>query len=106
VGTPGRGIAPAYVDKVARTGITFSDLTRQEAVAERVRLNLNRTSALESDGVPREADLVAATCEAADRLAPHIVDGVAWLHERLEGGKRVLIEGAQGSLLDVGYGTY
>jgi adenylosuccinate synthase len=39
-------------------------------------------------------------------LESHVVDGVAWLHERLERGKRVLIEGAQGSLLDVGFGTY
>ncbi|MBV8720941.1 MAG: adenylosuccinate synthetase, partial [Candidatus Eremiobacteraeota bacterium] len=42
----------------------------------------------------------------ADRLAPHVVDGVAYIHDRLNAGKRVLIEGAQGSLLDVGYGTY
>ncbi len=106
IGTTGRGIGPAYVDKVARSGITFGDLSRREALAERLRLNLNRASALEGETIPSESDLIAATLDAANRLRPQIVDGVAWLHERLESGKRVLIEGAQGSLLDVGYGTY
>ena len=40
------------------------------------------------------------------RLSPHVVDGVDYLHEKLESGRRVLIEGAQGTLLDVGFGTY
>jgi adenylosuccinate synthase len=44
--------------------------------------------------------------EAARRLAPHVVDGVEYIHERLAGRKRILLEGAQGALLDVGYGTY
>jgi adenylosuccinate synthase len=82
IGTTGRGIGPAYVDRVARTGIRFADLLR---------------------GV---ADADAETRAAAERLTPHVVDGVAYMHERLAGGKRVLLEGAQGSLLDVGYGTY
>ncbi|HEV7179029.1 MAG TPA: adenylosuccinate synthase [Candidatus Baltobacteraceae bacterium] len=107
IGTTGRGIGPAYVDKVARSGITFGDLARREALAERVRLNLmKRRASLEGESVPSEADVVGATLDAAQRLESHVVDGVAWLHERLERGKRVLIEGAQGSLLDVGFGTY
>lgn len=107
IGTTGRGIGPAYVDKVARCGITFGDLTRSEAVAERVRGNLiNRAASLEGESVPSESDLIGATLDAAERLGPHVVDGVTWLHERLESGRRILIEGAQGSLLDVGFGTY
>lgn len=106
IGTTGRGIGPAYVDKIARGGITFGDLARRESLAEKIRQKLNRMGPLEGETLPNESDLVAATLEAADRLAPHVVDGVAWLHERLESGKRILIEGAQGSLLDVGYGTY
>lgn len=107
IGTTGRGIGPTYVDKVARNGITFGDLSRKEALAERIRVNLmNRATSLEGETLPSEFDLVAQTLDAAARLAPHVVDGVAYLHERLEAGKRVLIEGAQGSLLDVGYGTY
>ncbi|MDQ2865270.1 MAG: adenylosuccinate synthase [Candidatus Eremiobacteraeota bacterium] len=107
IGTTGRGIGPAYVDKVARRGITFGDLTRGGDPAERLRANLLARSTLLSDvELPSDGDLIATTLDAARRLAPHVVEGVAWLHERLERGKRVLIEGAQGSLLDVGFGTY
>src|SRR5580700_4304125 len=82
IGTTGRGIGPAYVDRVARTGIRFADLLRGVTDADR------------------------ETGAATERLTPHVVDGVAYMQERLAGGKRVLLEGAQGSLLDVGYGTY
>jgi len=94
IGTTGRGIGPAYVDRVARTGIRFAELARADALAERIA---------EHRG---DAATIEATLAAARRLAPHVVDGVAYLHERLAQGKRVLLEGAQGSLLDVGYGTY
>ncbi len=77
LGTTGRGIGPAYVDRVARTGVRVADLS--------------------ADGE------MAATVA---RIASHVVDGVAYIHERLAAGKRVLLEGAQGSLLDVTYGTY
>ena len=107
IGTTGRGIGPAYVDKAARSGITFGEFARRESLAEKIRLNLlHRAALLEGENVPSEADIVGATLDAAERLAPHIVDGVAYIHEKFERDKRVLIEGAQGSLLDVGYGTY
>ncbi len=107
LGTTGRGIGPAYVDKAARTGITFGEFARRETLAEKIRLNLlHRAALLEGENVPSEADIVGATLDAAERLAPHVVDGVAYIHEKFERDKRVLIEGAQGSLLDVGYGTY
>ncbi|MBV8066696.1 MAG: adenylosuccinate synthetase [Candidatus Eremiobacteraeota bacterium] len=81
IGTTGRGIGPAYVDRVARTGVRFADLLHRDNVAE-------------------------VSNEQMMRIRRHIVDGVAYIHERLNNGKRVLLEGAQGSLLDVGYGTY
>lgn len=93
IGTTGRGIGPAYVDKVARSGVTFGDLLRKEVLADKLRFK-------------GAEDLIAPTLDATQRIAPHIVDGVDYLHGALESGKRVLIEGAQGSLLDVGYGTY
>jgi adenylosuccinate synthase len=107
IGTTGRGIGPAYVDKVARTGITFGEFTRHEALAEKIRQNLlHRAPLLEGENLESEADIVGATLDAAERLRPHVVDGVAYIHEKFARDKRVLIEGAQGSLLDVGYGTY
>ena len=106
IGTTGRGIGPAYIDKVARSGITFGDLSRPELLADKLRANLaNRVNTVD-EALPSEGDLIAQTLATADRLLPHVVDGVAYLHDRLEAGKRILIEGAQGTLLDVGYGTY
>ncbi len=108
IGTTGRGIGPAYTDKVARMGITFGDLRKREALADKIRYNLlsrsSQFAAMES--APREEDVIARTLAHLPRVLPHVVDGVAFVHDALEGGKRVLIEGAQGTLLDVGYGTY
>lgn len=93
IGTTGRGIGPAYVDKVARSGITFGDLLRKESLAEKLRLK-------------GAEELIGETLAAVERVRPHIVDGVEYLHGAFENGRQVLIEGAQGTLLDVGYGTY
>ena len=108
IGTTGRGIGPAYTDKVARTGITFGDLRKGAAVADKIRYNLmSRASSLAlSDSLPSEEAIVGETLSLAPRLLAHVVDGVSYLHDALDAGKRVLIEGAQGTLLDVGYGTY
>lgn len=92
IGTTGRGIGPAYVDRVARTGIRFADLVRP-GLAEKITQG-------DTD------DTVEETIAAAKRLAPHVVDGVGYIQECFASEKRVLLEGAQGSLLDVGYGTY
>jgi adenylosuccinate synthase len=107
IGTTGRGIGPAYADKVARAGILFGDLADRETLTRKVRANLaRRTENADGESLPSETEIVVETLDAARRLAPHVVDGVAYLHDRLNAGKRILIEGAQGSLLDVGYGTY
>lgn len=95
IGTTGRGIGPAYEDRVARTGIRFDELLAPQALAEKL---WSKDDAADQ--------VIAETLDAAKRLRGHIVDGVAYIHDRLARGKRVLCEGAQGSLLDVGYGTY
>ena len=108
IGTTGRGIGPAYTDKAARNGITFGDLRDRGVLAERIHQALLARSAHVAliDDMPSAAEVLARTLEFLPRILPHVVDGVSYLHERLEAGKRVLIEGAQGTLLDVGYGTY
>ncbi len=108
IGTTGRGIGPAYTDKAARYGITFGDLRKREALADKIRYNLVSRSAVFSSmgAAPREEDVVGSTLSLIPRVLSHVVDGVAFVHDALEGGKRILIEGAQGTLLDVGYGTY
>ena len=91
IGTTGRGIGPAYADKAARAGVRFADLSDTTRLARMLG--------------PRE-EVLAQTRAYAQRILPHVVDGVSYIHDALENGKRILIEGAQGTLLDVGYGTY
>ncbi len=94
LGTTGRGIGPAYVDKAARSGITFAELRDDGTLAKR----------LGEKGAAGE--LIDATLQNVRRIRPHIVDGVEYLHDALDRGRSVLAEGAQGALLDLGYGTY
>jgi len=107
LGTTGRGIGPAYIDKTARSGITFADL-RDGTFADRVRANLaaHRARFAATVSAVDTETTIADTTALLPRVLPHVVDGVEYLHGALESGKRLLIEGAQGSLLDVGYGTY
>jgi adenylosuccinate synthase len=107
LGTTRRGVGPAYVDKTARQGIPFADLRDRDVLEAKIRANLSRLAAGRDEPIERSvSELLAQTMAAAQRIAPHIVEGVNYIHERLGSGKRILIEGAQGSLLDVGYGTY
>ncbi len=105
IGTTGRGIGPAYEDKVARRGLRFCDLGDGEAVESIIRGNLRRLGATAIDS-PDEQTIVEETLSQAAIILPHVVDGFSYMHDALSTGRRVLIEGAQGSLLDVGYGTY
>jgi len=110
IGTTGRGIGPAYTDKTARLGLTVGDLRDPAVVRERIRsayaIHAARLPADLRDALAPEAEIVARVLDAAERLQPHVVDGVEYLHGVLERGGRVLAEGAQGTLLDLGYGTY
>ncbi|MGB8266822.1 MAG: adenylosuccinate synthase [Candidatus Velthaea sp.] len=108
IGTTGRGIGPAYVDRVARLGVTFGDLAHPEVLAQKVRAALLARAPIlaGADDVPLAGDVIARTLELAARIRPHVVDGVAYLHAAFDSGRRVLAEGAQGTMLDVGYGSY
>lgn len=108
LGTTGRGIGPAYVDRVGRTGVTFGDLRSPAQLADKIRLAMLAKAPLLAGAadVPREEDVVAETLGFAERLLPHVVDGVAYINEALERGENILAEGAQGTLLDITYGSY
>jgi len=104
IGTTGNGIGPAYVDRVARLGIRAGDLRDEArwraAVAERCR-------ALAQTGIVLDAQAIGdALAFQAERMLPHVRDTVTLIHAFLRSGKHVLAEGAQGTLLDVGLGTY
>jgi adenylosuccinate synthase len=104
LGTTGNGIGPAYVDRVARTGIRAGELVDMRRARQ---LLFARTHAIRSQGIGTDLDTVAAELGAqAERVVPHVRDTVRLLHEQLKEGKHVLAEGAQGSMLDVTFGTY
>jgi adenylosuccinate synthase len=104
LGTTGNGIGPAYVDRVARTGMRAGDLLDMRRARQAL---FARAQELRARGVAFDLDATMADLtRQAERIAPHIRDTVALLHEELRAGKQVLAEGAQGSLLDVTFGTY
>lgn len=106
IGTTGRGIGPAYADRVMRSGIAFGELRDMAAFDRHLReIFAQRRSVLEVNDAEL-AQMRSELLEYAARLAPHVVDGVAYIHEGLALGRRILAEGAQGTLLDIGYGTY
>ncbi|MBT5457495.1 MAG: adenylosuccinate synthase, partial [Rhodospirillaceae bacterium] len=109
IGTTGRGIGPAYEDKVARRAIRVCDLAEDAQLSERVDQLLSHHNALarglgadETDAV----ELLAALREMAPRLLPYADDVWNYLDEAKRDGKRILFEGAQGAMLDVDHGTY
>jgi adenylosuccinate synthase len=110
IGTTGRGIGPAYEDKVARQGIRVADLrdaTRAEELLRRAAERVNRK--LDTMGGNERVDAAALVAEVLglrDRLLALSVDTGRVLDDGLKAGKRVLLEGAQGALLDVDHGTY
>jgi adenylosuccinate synthase len=112
LGTTRRGIGPCYKDKVGRVhGVRIGDLYHPDRFAEhlgRIAAYKNRLlSAMLPDFVPIDASIVAREYLGyADRLRPYVRDTTAWLHGALGRGKRLLFEGAQGSLLDIDHGTY
>ncbi len=109
IGTTGRGIGPAYEDKVGRRAIRVADLGDDETLALRVNRALTHHNALRS-GLGLTAIDGEALIDALKEIAPKILQyaGPVWkvLDEKRKAGKRILFEGAQGALLDIDFGTY
>jgi adenylosuccinate synthase len=104
IGTTGNGIGPAYGDRVARCGIRAGDLRDLRYCRTIVEA---RAAALAPQGVHVDIEGVVLWLETlAPRVLRHVCDTVAMLHDALRSDKRVLVEGAQGSMLDVTFGTY
>lgn len=110
IGTTGRGIGPAYEDKVARQGIRVADLrdaARAEELLRRAADRVNgRLAALYSSECVDADALVADVLAVRERLLPIAVDTGRAIYDALARGERVLLEGAQGALLDIDHGTY
>jgi adenylosuccinate synthase len=109
IGTTGRGIGPAYEDKVGRRAIRVADLADPEALAAKIDRLLSHHGALRKGlGLP-EADaagLLAQLLELAPKILPYARPAWRLLDQAYKDGRRILFEGAQGALLDVDHGTY
>jgi adenylosuccinate synthase len=110
IGTTGRGIGPAYEDKVARRGVRLGDLQHPERFASKLKEvmelhNFQLTQYYKTTAVDYQ-QVLDETLEMAEQLKPMIADVTGMLHSHREQGKNILFEGAQGSLLDIDHGTY
>ena len=110
VGTTGRGIGPAYSDKASRLGIRMCDLIDEELLDEKLKLLVPMKqlllNAYGDPSVLSVRDIKKEYAAYGKRLAEYVTDTGALLTKALEANKRVLFEGAQGSLLDIDHGTY
>jgi len=110
IGTTGRGIGPAYVHKTARMGIRMMDLIDPKGLREKIYTNVDDINAiLATLNHAPIADTEAILSEAlhwGDQLRPYLADVGKLLYEACKRNENVLLEGAQGSLLDIDHGTY
>ncbi|HEX5938306.1 MAG TPA: adenylosuccinate synthase [Actinomycetota bacterium] len=110
LGTTKRGIGPAYADKAARIGLRVQDLFDRKIFREKLEIVLKEKNAILTKlygRLPLDADaIVDEYLDLAGQLEPYVADTSTLLHEALRDGKAVMLEGAQGTLLDLDKGTY
>ncbi|PKB63796.1 MAG: adenylosuccinate synthase [SAR202 cluster bacterium Io17-Chloro-G2] len=110
IGTTGRGVGPAYLDKVGRAGIRVGDLLDPESLAPRLKQTLKFKNDLITKIYGRdplsEDELMATCLEWGEMLRPHVRATEEIVRDLLDQDKRVLLEGAQGTLLDIDHGSY
>jgi len=110
LGTTKRGIGPAYADRAARVGIRVQDLYDEKILREKLDVVLwekNHLLTKVYNQLPIQAERILGDYLGyAERLRPHVADTGRLLHEALEAGKHVMLEGAQGTMLDLDHGTY
>jgi adenylosuccinate synthase len=109
IGTTSRGIGPTYVDKMNRhSGIRVADLIEFDLFQKKFDFNLEAKDYVLSQ-IGGEIDRVALLekyYEYSKQLAPYVIDTPEFMHREMKAGKRVLFEGAQGTMLDIDFGTY
>jgi adenylosuccinate synthase len=110
IGTTLKGVGPAFADKTARLGIRVGDLLDKEALRERLSSLLDYKNTILTKvykAKPLSLDEVYKQyCQYGERLAPHICETTLMLDEAVKKGEMVILEGAQGALLDPDFGTY
>ena len=110
IGTTKKGIGPAYLDKIGRTGIRVADLLDSDLFNKKLKLNLElKKSWLANLSYSQLKDLEKESKELLkfkERLLPMVVDSSVYLNNAIKNGKNILFESAQGTLLDIDFGTY
>lgn len=110
IGTTGRGIGPAYVDKTNRKGIRIVDLLNRGQFEKKLRQNIAEKNDIIKHiygKIPLDVEkIVAEYLDFDKKIDPYITDVSIYLNNAIDAGKNVLLEGAQGTLLDVDHGTY
>lgn len=110
IGTTGRGIGPAYEDKVARRSIRMVDLLDVEKLKAKLQTNIDyynvQLQHLHHAAPVKLEDVLALIEKVAPRIKPMLADVSRTLYEKNQNGEKLLFEGAQGTLLDIDYGTY
>jgi adenylosuccinate synthase len=110
IGTTGRGIGPCYIDKYARKGIRIVDLLNRKVLEEKIRANLiEKNKLLQKIYDHAELDveeIIKEYVEFDKTIDVYVKDVPAYLNQAIAEGKSILLEGAQGALLDVDHGTY
>jgi len=110
IGTTGRGIGPCYSDKMARTGIRMYDLANPDRLRDALEKNIEHVNRMIVDvyeGEPLDVETIFEEySKCGERLKPHLADVSLMVAEAKKAGKAVLIEGAQGTMLDIDHGTY
>ncbi len=110
IGTTKKGIGPAYMDKVDRVGIRVCDLMDKDIFAHKLKDTLAMRNALLEKVYQRPGlkykDLYLKYCDYAEQLRPYVTNTSIMVNEVMKKNKKVLLEGAQGVLLDVDFGTY
>ena len=110
IGTTGRGIGPAYADKMSRLGVRVQDLFDEKILRQKVEGALEQKNQLLVKAFNRKAvnadAVIADLLQHADRLRPMVADTSLLLTQALDAGKVVLLEGGQATMLDVDHGTY
>jgi adenylosuccinate synthase len=110
IGTTGRGIGPAYVDKINRSGIRIVDLFNRKKLEELLELNLDvinrKLRDVYHEPLYKLSDLLEQTLADAKGLESFVGETTTYLYNAWKNGKSLILEGAQGSLLDIDFGSY
>lgn len=110
IGTTGKGVGPAYVDKAARVGIRMADLLNEVLFREKLEANVQQKNRILREIYDAQTfgveEILNQYLRYAGWLAPYITDTPLLLHRWIESGYSVLFEGAQGTMLDLDHGTY